>query len=59
MGSGVSAIEQIMIVAVSAFHFGRQIVVADAQGQTRVRNASPAVALYNAVCAADRTNRPY
>jgi protein-L-isoaspartate O-methyltransferase len=38
--------EQTMIGAVSAFHFGRQIVVADAQGQTRVRTASPAVALY-------------
>ena len=43
MGSGVSAIEQTMIVAASTFHFGRQTRL-PTQGQTRVRNASPAVA---------------
>ena len=57
MGSGVSAIEQTMIVAVSTFHFGRQTRLPTHKDKRQFETQVPRLSCKNAVCS--RTIRLY
>jgi hypothetical protein len=59
MGSGVSAIEQIMIVAVSTFHFGRKTRLPAHKDKCESETQVPRLPCINAVQPISRTIRLY
>ena len=58
MGSGVSAIEQTMIVAVSTFHFGRQTRLSTHKDKREFETQARRLPRINAVCAAGFQDEP-